>query len=266
VTLRLASRHFVQGLDGSLEMGRTPRSGWRAGWASRLGALVSRSKAERAAFDMCIAYSRRDPVYLRQGLPPLIAFPIVGGVLSMRWSDSRWALGMSAFMALMAFPAVLEAARYTQHPEARWTYWMSTARSPSDFLRGGIKGMFLGSLMPMGVLLALIALTIQGFDRTLEAVVALELVALVVLRFTLKWNHGMPFTLKHTMGEVNWTNFPLVMGVMGSGMLVGGLQGLLCWNGWTTLASAVVLAPLVVRSFRRLNELELPASALRPTT
>lgn len=262
ITLRLASRYFVQGLEGGLEMGRTPRSGWRAGWASRLGALACRSRAERAAYDLAVAYSRRDPIFLRQGLPGLIAFPIVGGVLSIQMRDTPWALGAASFMALMAFPSVLEAARYTQHPEARWSYWMGTASSPSELLRGAIKGLFLGSLLPMCLLLAVVALAIHGFDRLFEAVVAIELVALVMLRFTLGWFHGMPFTLKHNMSDVNWANVPLVFGVMGCGLLVAGLQGLLCWYPWTALASCVLLAPLVVRAFRRLDELELPASAL----
>lgn len=265
-TLRLASRHFVAGLSGQVELGPTPKRGFRLGLVSRLGQRLTSSRAERAGFDFACAMATREALFLKMALPQVIGFQVMA--LAMAWNFSRddgfgdkIAVPLVMAFLLMGLPQVVAAAGGSKDGSARWLFCASPLETVDEAFRGATKGLVcLGVVLPM-IVSATVLLLIFGFGHALGILLAFELTLVAALYFTPGLSLYLPFTF--TVGARGRKapdvrpNFLIVFG------LIFAIFGLVLVHVLVTLHVAVTaiavlaLVPLVVSRFRALAKLRL---------
>jgi len=267
VTLAFASRHFIAGLAGTLELGGTPRRGWRPGPFSRLGRRLATSGAERAGYDLAVNLSRREPNFLRAVLPLLIGFEamIVGSLLGFRLRPDVMPTLLTPicfFILLLQVPILLEAGQFSENHEARWLVRAAPVRDFDPVLRGGIRGLLFGMLAPaVGVVLALVLL-LSGPRQLPSALLAIEMLGIVSFRSASAYRIGVPFTRSPSARQSDTRNvgrnFLLMFGV---GLLTG-VHVLLTLHWLSTILAAAVGLPLLVRAYRSLDRARVPPDLL----
>jgi len=270
-TLRLASRSYIAGLEGSLELGRGRARRWPSGLVAALAARLTRSREQRAAFEYTVALSLREAHVLRATLPQFVSFQAmsIGFGVSMHGEPSVF-LCMSSGMVALALPNILEMCQGSPTPEARWLFVASPLESEAELVRGGTKGLLAvwygGSLLAV----ALVQLCFVGFGEILSVLLALELSALIALGYARIWSLGVPFTKvakRNSMDNVGLilTMF-MVLGALGlvhfalsryvpllaAGVVAGALGVALLWRA---------LDRMQVSKTRRLDVMQAQAGA-----
>ncbi len=261
-TLKLASRFFVAGLDGSIHLGGTPRGGWRPTLFARLGVPLCRSHAQRAGFGLALALSRRDPFYLRAALPSLIAFPVMAIGMGLNLPDPP---GLAPALALLVvgLPTVLQSALFCTDGEASWLLEASPVGERDAVLQGAVKGLIVGTIAPALLGAGLFLVLLRGSGEILPVILALELVAIAMLVSLLRWHHGMPFSRSPKQQAVDWSNMGHIFMLLLAGLFVAGVHVALAWNPWVLWIS-VVLSPVPMYAlFRRVDRIRLHAGRRR---
>ncbi len=262
LALYLASRHFIVGLSGEAHGRVVNKPTWKTGIlsASRLGRLVTRSQAERSAFDLTLAMSRRDRVFLRFALPQLIGFSVMIVAVSVPFREGgvreSGPFGVFAlYMATIGFTGFLDTSRYTEFPKASGVLHVHPVLDPGFLLAGGVKGLLLGVLLPVALVLATILLVIDGVPRTADIVLALEMVSLLLLAGIPHFGLAIPFTCQHQQGEVNVRMLGLSIVMTICAGAAAGVHALARLHPVAQGSLMVLVLPVIVVLFRRISRL-----------
>ena len=262
-TLRLASRSYIAGLDGSLEFTRKHPRTWPQGLVTRLAARLTRSREQRAGFEFAVALSFREAHVLRATLPQFVSFQAMWiglGVSLQRGLDSpSLYLCMSSGMVALVLPNLLEMCQGSPTPEARWIFVASPLESEAELVRGATKGLL--AVWYGASLLSVLAvqLCFVGPGAILSVLLAAELSALIALGYARVWSLGVPFT--HPAKKNSMDNVGLVLTMF----LALGALGLLHWalsQHVLLLAGGVLAGAFGVRFLWRALE-RMPVSKSR---
>jgi ABC-2 type transport system permease protein len=265
LALLVAGRHFVAGVSGAFAPQAARGARWPDGPLRRLGARLCRGPEEQAAFDFTLALARRDRAFLRQALPAALGLAVTGlGIVASLRLDPHigaavsCALPAAACFGALGSPALLEAARFSEHWPARWIFQALPVSDLRALLRGGVLALLLGWIAPLLLLSSLVLLLLGGVARApgvlagLLAATALALFPLPALQLR------VPFTDQPRTNEVDFRNMGAVMLCTGLVFGTGALLGLITWL-WAPgllVASAIALL-LAWRARRGLDRLQV---------
>ncbi|MEQ1893980.1 MAG: hypothetical protein ABL998_15675 [Planctomycetota bacterium] len=244
LTLRLASRHYVAGLEG----GDAPKAGapiWTSDFFARLAPHVTRGREQRLGFEFACALGRREGHVLKGVLPQMLSMQamVLAMMLRERDEDTSFFLSFSAGMLVLSLPNLLELTQGTSQPEARWLFQASPLEDEDELMRGALKGLLvswwgLAMLVAGGVQLALL-----GFAAWLEALLAFELAAVLGLFYARIWAFGVPF--RRAVRANQFANMGLMMSMMLALLLLGATHfGLSYWR--PVEIAALVALPFVL--------------------
>jgi hypothetical protein len=256
VTLWLASRYFVAGLQGTLGAA-TRKARWEGGWLERIGAQLC-DREERAGFAFALAYSRREPHFLRTVLPQLVMFQAmaIGSGFGLRRDLDYFIPASSAFLFLV-LPNILLQAQSTAIPEARVLFTTTPLASEDALLRGGVKALLLQWVGVPALALLLVQLWAGGPRRLPDIWLAFGLSFTGTLVFTRQFRMGPFFTRGIRMGETSAANLGLIL-LMGLGMgAVVGLHVLLSLHPLARWGGILASSALLVVLWRRLADLKV---------
>lgn len=258
LTLHLASRHYVAGLESASEASAAGAVRWTGGLAAWLGAHLTRGREQRAGFAFAWALGRREGHVLRIVLPQLLSMQAMAFAILLKEDDPGYFLCMSAAMLLFLVPNVLEQSQGTPTPEARWLFLASPLEDERELMRGGLKGLLVSwGLISMAIAAAL-QLVLLGIERLPEIVLAFELAAVLGLFYARLWTFGVPF--RRAIRANQMANMGLVMSMMLAMFALGAAHfGLAYWR--PIELAALGLLPLAVwRQWRALDRKQISAT------
>lgn len=258
-TLKLASRHYLAGLQGALEE-EGPRPGrWSAPSWSRLAARLSRGPAQRLGFDFACALSRREGHVLRGALPQFFSMQGMAIAACLRHRDEFLGAGyvssLSAGLLALVLPNVLQLCQSTPTPEASWLFRAAPLEdeAEAEIMRGSLKGLFvLWYGIGIGVVI-LVQVLLLGPGQLLSILLALELSLVMALTFARRSDLGVPFCRPARSGHM--ANTGLMLGAFfGIFLLSAAHWGLAHWR-IVNLASLAILPFVIARQWRGIDRL-----------
>jgi len=197
-TLQLASRTYIAGLDGSLELVRRKPRTWPRGPVARLAAALTRSREQRAGFEYAVALSLREAHVLRATLPQFVSFQAmsigIGASMRRHLEDPSLYLSVSSGMVALVLPNLLEMCQGSPTPEARWLFQASPLESEAELVRGSTKGLLVVWFGASVLVVAAVQLGFVGPGGILRILLAAELSTLMALAYARVWSLGVPFT------------------------------------------------------------------------
>jgi len=247
-TLRLASRSYIAGLDGTLELTRKKPRTWPRGLVARLAAALTRSREQRAGFEYTVALSMREAHVLRATLPQFVSFQAmsIGFGVSMQrhFEDPSLYLCMSSGMVALVLPNLLEMCQGSPTPEARWLFQASPVESEAELVRGGTKGLLAVWYAASLLSVAAVQLCFVGPGAGLHVLLAAELSALIALGYARIWSLGVFFARPAKRNSMDNVGLILTM------FIALGALGLLHWalsQYLPLLIGGVVVGAVLVR-------------------
>ncbi len=262
LALQLASRHFVTALASGVQGGDASDARWHARWSAPLARLLCRNRAERAGWELALPLVRRDRLFARGAWPSFVGSSLLGIVmfLPMRGRHAELPAGFSVlglYMCALAFSSVLLLLRFSEHAKARWIFAIAPVEDGAALARGAAKALVCCVLLPVQAGVALLALSLTGFDRAPDAALVVGSSFCVALFAIPHLVRDLPFSHDQTPGR---TNTEAIVPALVYSLAVGfaaGVQALasLHWIGQVLLGLLVlVLVPL---GWRRLARVEL---------
>jgi len=251
LTLRLASRYFIAGLSGAIELGQPARRTWERGRLARLGARWTRTRHERAGFDFTVALAAREPMFLRLVLPQVIGFQIMGVAFAAAAGDQgqgllMFAIPMAASMVVVAAPTAYETAQFSKDAGARWLLHMAPVERHDELVRGGVKGLLTAGF-GLSALVSVVLLTlVGGWTRLPHIALALELALLATLVFTALWTFAVPFARPAGRGGGQASRNPgLTLALMATVFALVGINVLLGLHWVATATALIAILPAI---------------------
>jgi hypothetical protein len=240
LTLRLASRHYVAGLEG----GEAPQAGparWTRGFFARLAPRLVRGREQRIGFEFACALGRREGHVLRGVLPQMLSFQAMALAIMLRerGEAASFFVCFSAGMLVFTLPNLLELSQGTPQPEARWLFVSNPLADEDELMRGALKGLLV-SWWGLGMLVAgAVQLALLGPGAFLDVLLSFELAAVMGLFYARLWSFGVPF--RRSIRANQFANMGLVLTMMlAFGLLGGAHYGLSSWRP-LEIAALVVL-------------------------
>jgi hypothetical protein len=256
LALSLASRHFVAALT-TREVESARRSHpWRAGWFSRLGARIARTRAERAGYDFALALSRREKTFLRVTVPQIVMFGAMGagslradahlGLWITRFFE-HWAATMTALFGPVAILSTM-----SENFDARWVLRASPVAEWPAVGVAALRALFVGFVLP--AMLAILALdcALTGGARAASLVLALELALLISLLASSRLRPPFPFSEAPRVQSGSVRDIPVVVAAVVATVPAAALAAAASYRTWIALACAFALVPACVVAWRRL--------------
>jgi hypothetical protein len=255
LTLRLASRHYVAGLESSAEASVSRVARWPGGLGPWLARCLTRGREQCVGFAFAWALGRREGHVLRIVLPQLLSMQAMAFGIMLKDDDQAFFLCMSAAMLLFVVPNVLEQGQATPTPEARWLFLASPLEDERELMRGGLKGLLVSWGAISMALAAALQLAILGLERLPEILLAFELAAALGLFYARLWAFGVPF--RRAIRANQMANMGLVLSMMLAMFALGAAHfGLTYW--WPAELVALVLLPFLLwRQWRALDRKEI---------
>ena len=269
----LAGRHFVTALAG--EIGSiSKRSGWPRGAMSRCGALLSRSRGERAAWDFVGAHLLRDRHFLRA------AAPMVGGLAAglLAFSGSarimpEWLCAvlpaMYLYLLALVLPALVEASRYGEHPNARWIWQAAPVGDTRAIVRGHVLRVWFTLHLPMLVLTSLVVLFFAGSGAIPHLAIAMLGSSALGFAAVRRAKAHLPFSAQPIRGDFDGRTVSVMFGILVASCVAAAAHFLaslhpiafLAWSVWVVIATIVTWRDLAHLPEARVPELDEPMSA-----
>jgi hypothetical protein len=267
-TLRLAARNFIAGLSGSVELGRTPRRGWRAGWVGRASAPFVETGEERAGFDYTLAIATRESLFLRATVPQLaglqvMALAVVVNLSTLDAGALTFGIPFYAGLALFVAPTAFETGQFGKDAKARWLFGVAPLASFDRVLHGGVKALVAFSFLPTMAVAVVVLTALGGPTRIPAIVLAIELTLFTALYFARRWSFALPFTKLPGKNAASTKNIGPVFGMLLAMGAVVGVHLLLTLHWIATVVAAAALVPLLVQRYRALHELTLAEPPIR---
>lgn len=255
-TLRLASRHYVAGLEG----GDAPRAGaarWPRGVFERLAPHVTRGREQRLGFEFACALGWREGHLLKGVLPQMLSMQAMAFAMLLRERGEMpfFFVCFSAGMLVLMLPNLLELAQGTPQPESRWLFLSNPLADEDELMRGALKGLLV-SWWGLGMLLAgAVQLALLGLGAWLEVLLSFELAAVLGLLYARIWAFGVPF--RRAVRANQFANMGLVMSMMLALFALGMAHfGLSYWRP-VELAALVVLPFVLARQWGALDKKQI---------
>lgn len=263
-TLRLASRHYLAGLQGTLEGNGQGSGRWSGRAWSRVAACFSRSPAQRLGFDFARALSRREGHVLRGALPQFFSMQGMAVAVCLRHGDDFMGAGyvssLSAGLLALVLPNVLQLCQSTPTPEASWLFAAAPLgeEAEAEIMRGSLKGLFVLWYGLGTSVVILVQLLLLGPIRLPLILLALELSLVLALVFARRHDLGVPFCRPVQAGHM--ASAGLMMGVFLGLFLLTGTHWLLSHWWILHLVSLVLLPFVIVRQWRAIDRLPVAKS------
>lgn len=231
LTLRLASRHYVAGLEGADAAAVGPAR-WSRGLLARLAPQLTRGREQRIGFEFACALGRREGHLLKGILPQMLSMQAMALAMMLRERDGlepNFFVCFSAGMLVFTLPNLLELAQGTSQPEARWLFTANPLADEDELMRGALKGLLV-SWVGVGMVVAGgLQLALLGMEALLEVLLAFELAAVMGLVYARLWSFGVPF--RRAIRGNQFANMGLMMTLMLAFLLLGGAHfGLSYWR------------------------------------
>lgn len=256
VTLALASRHFIAGVQGALEGSGKPRPRWPGGLLSRLARGLVRGREQLAGLEFARALSLREGHVLRGALPQFFSMQAMtfGVCLGPRnGMGSGFLACMSAGMLAFVVPTVLELCQGTATPGARWLFLAAPLEDEAEVMRGGLKGLLLVWYGVGMAVLGLAMIAILGPAELAAIVLALELSIVMTLFYARLYGLGIPF--RREIRQANMANVGLVMTMFFGLGVLGGIHWLLTRHPWSAGGGIALTAGLIALQWRGLDRM-----------
>jgi len=252
LALRLAARRFVAALEGELPPRTARTRGWPSGPIERLGADLTASSAERAAFALTAAVARSESDYLRNVLPALVGTLVMCAVLSFRITAPQ---SVAVFCVVLVFhlAPILDRARTSVDAEAAWLLDLARAEDRDRLLRGAIKGLLCAVLGPATIAAALFVVARGGIEVVPHALLGLELVWAAALLFAAAAASAQPFTAPSRSADASARSVLTWIGALLAAALTGGLHFVLCLHPAALWGGIVLGLPLLRLAFLSLE-------------
>lgn len=265
VTLRLASRSFVAGLQGTLGS-PTPRGGWPTGVLTRVAGFFAPGP-ERQGFDFATALARREPHFLRTVVPQLVMYQAmsVGMGFGLR-RDLSLFIPVSAAFLFLVVPHLLLQVQGTAEPEARAVFLNAPVASEEALMRGALKGLLVQWVGGPALVLFGVQLFVAGLGSLPRIVLAFQLAFVCTLLFLRRYPMALPFTQTIRSAAQGAANFGLFL-VSGFAIaLIIGVHVLLTSHPLVLGVGIAVLAWWLRALWKGLDRLTIaPQNRLRPT-
>jgi len=262
VTLWLASRTFIAGLQGTISTPGRP-AGWPHGPLVALGRRLVRP-AERVGFDYAAALSRREPAFLRTVLPQVMMFQAMAVGLWLRDEDLTMMVSMSLASLTFVLPNVLIQSQGTLDPQARSVFLNAPVESEAVLLRGAVKGLIVQWLGLPIVLIGSALILLLGPGVLPKILFGMGLSWCTALALARRFRIAVPFTqpVRHGKQQANFGLMMLSGMVLGVQAVVYALVTLHPIGTGVGLVGVLVAIPLL---WKRLDRLEVdPTQVLRP--
>lgn len=263
LAIRLAAQHFVDGLTSRPAAPARGR-GWRSGAARRLRRLA-RSPAEDAVIPMTTAMIRHDKMLVRAVWPQVIGMTVLGVALPVMLADSlsnldvspKW-YALAVFMTGLADVAIGDSMRISQNGEASWLLSSLGLRDQHGLVRGAIKAAFFGLFLPSKLVLVAVLVTLYGPEMLAHAFVAGALSIAMSFQMMRALTLRLPFSLTPTsQADQDFTNLSTYFAAIVGQVALGGVFALSLLHWTAEAALAVVAVAWLIKSYRRIDELEV---------
>lgn len=242
LTLWLASRHYMAGLEG----GESPKAGtpgWARGLFGRLAPQITRGREQRIGFEFACALGRREGHVLKGVLPQMLSMQAMALAMMLRerGGDSRYFLSVSAGMLVLSLPSLLELTQGTSQPEARWLFQASPVADENELMRGALKGLLVSWWGPAMLVAGGLQLALLGPGAWRDVLLAFELAGVLGLLYVRVWAFGVPF--RRAVRANQFANMGLMMSMMLAVVLLAAA------HYWLSSWRLVQVAALIVLPF-----------------
>ena len=221
---------------------------------------MTRTKEERAGYDLALANSYREPAFARAIMIQLAI------LLSMSFSmiigmpgGVGWVLVPVCGLVVLALPTVMRMSAYSQHGKARWLSEVTPVHNSHEIYAGGVKALLLRVWAPAWFLAGLGSTLVLGFRAAPAVLLAMALSATLGLFFLSRIRGYLPFTRtlhsQRDLGLLNFRDLALVLAMACSLLVSSVVLYLLTRHPAMHGAGLVVLALLIRRQVLGLGDL-----------
>jgi hypothetical protein len=267
--IQLASRHFLDSLLCGPAAERPTDTRWPRGLQSLLARRLSGTRAERAGWNLALALTRRDRLFVRGVWPALLGMSLMGCVILLpRHASSRHQLpheylGFGAYMCGPAFATMMMMLRFSEHSKARWIYAALPIENPGDLARGAAKCLYFGLLLPVQLVFSLIPLALAGPEALPNLVLVWLATGVLAIGATPMLLRELPFSAEHVPGRMQERNIGPALLYCVATLLAAGLHAAASVTWASQLLFGLVLLVLLRVAWKRLDRIRigpLPAS------
>jgi hypothetical protein len=268
-----ASRTYLAALQEPERAHGEARGVRESAWLAWLGDRLCRDHAERAGFGLAGALAWRERPFLRQALVSAAGL-LIASATSLLVPGAYGATGLAwlaeaRFAALVGLailvPTMLDLARFSAQPEARWVHAAAPLPNLDGVHRGALLGVACSFCLPIMAGTAAAVALFVGRPHSVAVLACLGLALATGLWFAPRFAYFLPFSEPFTWQDNSLRNFGAVLALMGLlGMLVlgaGAVLALVPLGEWALLALSGVLLPAAWGRFRAAPG---PISAARP--
>ncbi len=265
LSVKLASRHFIDGLTGHQVSTRRGR-GWRGSGHSWMSRTAS-TRLEAAAMPLTWSMIRHDKLLVRAIWPTTLGMLVLGLAVPMSMADAaetfdlapKW-FAVTIFLAAIADVAAVDMLRITQNGAAAWIYAGVAHAEQHDIFRGAYKAALFGALLPAKIVIVGGLALVVGPSVIAPAILATMMTMALTFRSLHALKAHLPFTLTPT-SQVNQdlSNLgPYLLAMAGQAALALVFAALI-WHPVGLVVGFLVTTPLLIRAFRKLVDLEVEA-------
>ncbi len=218
VAVRLATGHFAQALGGAVTRGRQ-RVGFARGLFARLSPRLCATPEERAGFELGLAMSRREPMFVRAIWSQVIGFTAMGLALTLvpgpgvEWLGVYGVL-MTLYLFVVLAPGALETSQVGSSSEARWIYHLVTHERRRRVLLGSTKALLVGTAAPAFLLAALLLLLVGGPGVLPDVLLVATTGTALTLNAGRRMKLSLPFVMDLRAATPSLRNLPTVFGML----------------------------------------------------
>jgi hypothetical protein len=263
LAIQLASRHFLDALLSGPAAERPAGLRWPRGLQSRIARALSSTRAERAGWNLALALTRRERLFVRGVWPALIGMSLMGSVILLpRHASSRHQLpheylGFGAYMCGLALANMMLFLRYSEHDKARWVYAARPIEQAADLARGAAKCLYFAILLPVQLLFSIFPLVLAGPEALPNLVLAWLTTAVLVFGAIPFLLTEMPFTTEHVPARAQERNILPGLVYCFATLLAAGLHAAASFHWASQLLFGLVLLVLLRVAWKRLDRIRV---------
>lgn len=265
LSILAASRRYLNSLQAPPSMQRHAGGLRERGWLPWLGDRLCPDHAQRAGYGYASALARRERPFLRQALVSSAglvfgsSFGLIlqrdDGVAAVAWIiEAQYA--SLVFLAIL-MPTMLDLARFSAHPEARWVHATAPLPNFTSLHRGALLGVACSFCLPLFCGTAAIYVLVAGFEHAVAVIASLGVALVTALWCSPRFVFHLPFSEPFSWHDDSMRNLGAVAPIAAVMVLqmiaVGALYALAPAAEWALLILVALLLPLAWRRFQAIG-------------